>query len=180
MYADVFIAGFGGQGVLLIGNIVAFAAIREGRNASFFPVYGAEKRGGAATCTVVITDREVESPVVGRPGVALLLNAVSMQKYFDRVRPGGFCLINSSLVEEDGSRHPELEILRLPLNEMAMEAGDARLLNMIALGAYACRTGAVSLPGIKQALVEVIPERNHRFIPLNERAIDLGAEAAKK
>ena len=150
MYFDVFMAGFGGQGILLIGNLLAYAAIREGKNASFFPAYGVEKRGGAATCTVVITDGEVESPVVGRPGAALLFNPLSMEKYFERVRPGGFTLINSSLVEDAGRGRADLSLLRLPLNDMALQIGDARLLNMIAVGAYARRTGAVSLPASKR------------------------------
>ncbi len=178
MYSDVFMAGFGGQGVLLIGNLLAYGAIREGKNASFFPAYGVEKRGGAATCMVVVTDGEVESPVVGRPGAALIFNPLSMEKYFERVRPGGFCLINSSLVEADGTSRDDLSLLRLPLNEMALEAGDARLLNMIALGAYVRRSGAVALESIKAALRDVLPERNHRFIPMNEKALDLGTAAA--
>lgn len=179
MTYDVFMAGFGGQGVLLIGNLLAYAAILEGRNASYFPAYGVEKRGGAATCTVVIADGEVGSPVVGSPGAALILNRLSMEKYFSRVRSGGFCLVNSSLVEEDGAERPDLTVLRLPLNEMALEVGDPRLVNMIALGAYVRATGAVRLESLKEGLREVLPERNHRFIPLNIRAIDLGASAAQ-
>ncbi|MBE0597518.1 MAG: 2-oxoacid:acceptor oxidoreductase family protein [Desulfuromonadales bacterium] len=180
MYHDVFMAGFGGQGVLLIGNLLACAAIQEGKNASFFPSYGVEKRGGAAMCTVVITDGEVESPVVGHPGASLILNPLSMEKFFAKVRPGGFCLVNSSLIDDDGSRRSDLDLLQLPLNEMALEVGDPRLINMIALGAYARRSGAIALPALKGALGKVLPERNHRFIPLNEQAIDLGAEAAGK
>lgn len=178
MYHDVFMAGFGGQGILLIGNLLAYAAIREGKNASFFPAYGVEKRGGAAMCTVVITDGEVESPVVGQPGASLILNPLSMEKYFDGVRPGGFCLVNSSLIDDDGSRRGDIDLLRLPLNEMALEAGDSRLVNMIALGAYVGRSGALPLDALKAALTDVLPERNHRFIPMNVRALDLGAEAA--
>ena len=142
MTYDVFMAGFGGQGVLLIGNLLAYAALLEGKNASYFPAYGVEKRGGAATCTVVVSDGEVGSPVIGRPGAALLLNQLSMEKYFDRVRSGGFCLINTSLVETSLGARDDIEILRLPLNEMALELGDLRLLNMITIGAYAERTGA--------------------------------------
>lgn len=178
MNHDVFMAGFGGQGILLIGNLLAYAAIREGKNASYFPAYGVEKRGGAATCTVVIAAGEVGSPVVGNPAAALILNQLSMAKYYDRVKPGGFCLVNTSLVEDDGSRRSDLDLLRLPLNEMALEVGDARLVNMVAIGAYAERTGAVTLASLKEALRDVLPERNHRFIPLNIEAIDRGAQAA--
>ncbi len=180
MYHDVFMAGFGGQGVLLAGNLLAYAAIIEGHNASFFPAYGVEKRGGAAMCTVVITDGEVESPVVGQPGSTLIFNALSMEKYFAKVRPGGFCLVNSSLVEDAGDSRADLDLLHLPLNEMALEIGDPRLINMIAVGAYVRKSGAVSLASLEKALHAVLPERNHRFIPLNVRAIELGAAAVAK
>ena len=119
-------AGFGGQGILLIGNLLAYAAIREGRNTSYFPAYGVEKRGGAATCTVVVADGEVGSPVIGNPGAAILLNPLSMEKYFGRVRAGGLCIVNSSLIEESGDGRSDLRVLRLPLNELALEIGDAR------------------------------------------------------
>ena len=179
MHYDVFMAGFGGQGILLIGNLLAYAAIKEGMNASYFPAYGVEKRGGAATCTVVISDEEVGSPVIGRPGAALIFNPLSMEKYFSKIKPGGFCLINASLVEDSGQERNDLDILRMPLNEMALEAGDARLVNMVALGAYAAKIPAVSFDSLKAALHDVLPERNHHFIPLNVRAIDLGANAAQ-
>jgi 2-oxoglutarate ferredoxin oxidoreductase subunit gamma len=180
MTYDVFMAGFGGQGILLIGNLLAYAAILEGRQASYFPAYGVEKRGGAATCTVVVSDDEVGSPVIGQPSAALILNQLSMEKYFDRIRPGGFCLVNSSLVDNSPTSRTDIDILCLPLNEMALEVGDARLVNMITIGAYAERTGAVALDSLKAALKDVLPERNHRFIPLNIQAIDLGAKAAQE
>ncbi len=177
---DVFMAGFGGQGVLLIGNLLAYAGILEDKNVSYFPAYGVEKRGGAATCTVVISDEEVGSPVIGRPGAALILNPLSMEKYFDRVRPGGFALVNSSLVEDDGGSRDDIGVLRIPVNDLALEVGDARLINMVTIGAYAEVTGAVSLESLKRALEMVLPERNHRFIPMNNAAIDRGAAFARQ
>jgi 2-oxoglutarate ferredoxin oxidoreductase subunit gamma len=178
MCFDVFMAGFGGQGILLIGNLLAYAGILEGKNVSYYPSYGVEKRGGAATCTVLVAEGEIGSPVVGRPSAALILNQTSLERYLPRLRPGAFCLLNTSLVEETGHRRDDLDLLRLPLNEMALELGDPRLVNMIAIGAYAGRTGAVALASLKEALKEVLPERNHRFIPLNVAAIDCGAQAA--
>jgi len=180
MNYDVFMAGFGGQGILLIGNLLAYAGIIEGRNVSYFPAYGVEKRGGAATCTVVVSDEEVGSPVIGHPGAALILNPLSMEKYFDRVRPGGLCIINSSLVEDTGERRDDLRVVRIPVNELALEIGDARLLNMITIGAYAELSGAVSLESLKAALKDVLPERNHRFIPMNVEAIERGAAFARE
>jgi 2-oxoglutarate ferredoxin oxidoreductase subunit gamma len=179
MTYDVFMAGFGGQGVLLIGNLLAYAAILEEKNATYFPAYGVEKRGGAATCTVVVSDEEVGSPVVRNPSAALILNQLSMEKYFDRVRSGGFCLINTSLVEEPSRKREDIDVLGIPLNETALEIGDPRLVNMVTIGAYVEKTGAVSPQSLKDALYLVLPERNHRFIPMNIEAIDRGATFAR-
>ena len=179
MTCDVFMAGFGGQGILLIGNLLSYAAIAEGKNVSYFPAYGVEKRGGAATCTVVISSAEVGSPVIGRPGAALILNPLSMEKYYGKVRPGGFCLLNSSLVEGQGDRDVP-QPLRLTITDLALGIGDPRLVNMVTIGAYAAQSGAVSLDSLKDALSEVLPERNHRFIPMNIEAIDRGAAFARE
>ena len=175
MTHDVFMAGFGGQGVLLVGNLLAYAGMVEEKNVSFFPAYGVEKRGGAATCTVVVSDEEVGSPVIGHPGALLVFNQVAMDKYFQKVVSGGFCLINASLVEEGPEGRSDIDILRIPASEMAVEAGDQRLVNMVMLGAYAQKSGVVSLNSLKEVLKDVLPERNHRFIPMNVQAIDAGA-----
>lgn len=177
MTYDVFMTGFGGQGILIIGNLLAYAGILEGKHVSYFPSYGVEKRGGAANCTVVVSDEEVGSPVIGAPSAGIILNQASFDRHIDRFRPGAFCLINSSLIEEGAGCRDDLDILSLPLNEMALELGDARLLNMIAIGAYGAKCRPVSLDSLKGALKEVLPERNHRFIPLNIAAIDVGAAA---
>ncbi|OQY19558.1 MAG: 2-oxoacid:ferredoxin oxidoreductase subunit gamma [Desulfobacteraceae bacterium 4572_35.1] len=180
MNHDVFIAGFGGQGVLLIGNLLAQATILEGNHASYFPAYGVEKRGGAATCTIVMSDTTVGSPVVGEPEAALLLNPLSMEKYYGHIRSGGFALINSSLVEDDGSSRDDLKRLLIPANEMALEIGDARLANMIVLGAYVEYSKVVEFESIATTLKEVLPERNHRFLPMNQKALEAGAEFCRQ
>ena len=175
MRYDVFISGFGGQGVLLAGNLLSYAAIKEGKNVSFFPAYGVEKRGGAAMCTVVIADGEVGSPVIGGPSVSIVLNQTSLDKFGSKVRAGGICIINSSLVSAEGFDRRDIEIVAIPMNEIAMQLGDARMVNMVALGVYAAKTGAVSLASLEEALKDALPERNHRFIPDNVRAIEAGA-----
>lgn len=175
MRHDVFISGFGGQGVLLAGNLLSHAAILEGKNVSFFPSYGVEKRGGAAMCTVVIADGDVGSPVVGAPSVTILLNQASLDKYGSRPRPGGKCIINTSLIDISGFDRKDIEILLLPMNDIAMELGDSRMVNMVAVGAYSALTGAVKIPSLAEALHETLPERNHRLIPANIRAIEAGA-----
>src|SRR5512136_1287308 len=110
MRRDVFIAGFGGQGVLLAGNLLSLAAINEGKNVSFFPSYGVEKRGGAAMCTVVIADGEVGSPVVGNPTVVVVLNQLSLEKYGAKVKPGGTLIINSSLIDSGAFTRTDITI----------------------------------------------------------------------
>jgi 2-oxoglutarate ferredoxin oxidoreductase subunit gamma len=179
MNFDVFMAGFGGQGILLIGNLLAYAVILEGKNASFFPAYGPEKRGGAATCTVIAADGEIGSPVVGRPGNVLLLNQLATEKYFASVKPGGRALINISLVEDGIFQRDDIQVLRIPANQLALEVGNVRLVNMVMLGAFVEMSGIVSLESLKDALDEIIPERNRRFNPANIQALDCGAAFAR-
>ncbi|NIQ93529.1 MAG: 2-oxoacid:ferredoxin oxidoreductase subunit gamma [Desulfuromonadales bacterium] len=180
MNNNVFMSGFGGQGILLIGNLLAYAGILEDKNVSYYPSYGVEKRGGAANCTIVVADGEVGSPVIGSPEVGLLLNQTAYDKYLEIIGRGGFCLLNSSLIEERPGQREDLDLLRMPINEMALEIGDARLANMVTIGAYAERTGTVALDSLKEALKLVLPERNHRFIPLNHKALELGADFARQ
>jgi 2-oxoglutarate ferredoxin oxidoreductase subunit gamma len=175
MRHDLFIAGFGGQGVLLAGNLLAYAAINEGKNVSFFPSYGVEKRGGAAMCTIVIAGGEVGSPVIGSPSTLIVLNQLSLDKFGARVKSGGTCIINSSLIDSSSFARTDIEVLRVPMNDIALELGDSRLVNMVAAGVYAAKTGAVSLAALTAALNDVLPERNHRFIPANMQAIEAGA-----
>jgi 2-oxoglutarate ferredoxin oxidoreductase subunit gamma len=171
---DVFIAGYGGQGVLLAGNLLSYAAIIDGKNVSFLPSYGVEKRGGAAMCTVVITEGEVGSPVVGAPSVSVFLDQTSLDKYSSKTRTGGTCIINSSLIEVSRFDRRDITIVLLPMNEIAMELGDSRMVNMVAVGAYAALTKAVAISSLSEALKEALPERNHKYIPANLRAIESG------
>lgn len=177
MRYDVFFAGYGGQGVLLAGNLLSYAAIHEGKNVSFFPAYGVEKRGGAAMCTVVIADGDTGSPVVGHPSVSVILNQLSWDKYADKVKEGGICLVNSSLVNLEGVSLDGRELLAIPMNQIAIDLGDVRMVNMVACGAYAAASGALPLDSLKEALKDALPERNHKLIPANIQAIEAGAAA---
>jgi len=180
MRHDVFIAGYGGQGVLLAGNLLSYAAIHEGKNVSFLPAYGVEKRGGSAMCTVVFADGDTGSPVVGHPSVSVILNQLSFDKYAGRVRQGGICIVNSSLVECENAELPGVELVRIAMNQIALDLGDVRMVNMVACGAYVARTAALALQSLEEALKKALPERNHRLIPANVRAIETGAEMARK
>lgn len=179
MRYDVFIAGYGGQGVLLAGNLLSYAAIREGKNVSFFPAYGVEKRGGAAMCTVVFADGDTGSPVVGNPSVSVLLNQLSFDKYAAKVKRGGVCIVNSSLVETGGINLPGVEMVLVPMNQIAIDIGDIRMVNMVACGAYIEKTGALSSNSLEAALKKALPERNHKLIPANVKAMEAGAGAAR-
>lgn len=179
MRHDVLIAGFGGQGVLLAGNMLSYAAIDEGKNVSYFPAYGVEKRGGSATCTVVIANGAVGSPVVGSMSTLVALNQASLERFGDKVRPGGICVVNTSLVDTSTLKRDDITVVPVAMNDIAMELGDARMVNMVALGAYVALTGAVGMESLSEALKEALPERNHRFIPANIKAIEAGAQAAQ-
>jgi 2-oxoglutarate ferredoxin oxidoreductase subunit gamma len=179
MRKDVLIAGFGGQGVLLAGNLLSYAAIDEGMNVSYFPAYGVEKRGGSATCTVVIADGAVGSPVVGQPSVLVVLNQASLDRFGARVRPGGILIVNSSLADVSALNRTDIDVVPIPMNEIATDLGDLRMVNMVAVGAYVALTDAVKLPSLTAALAQALPERNHRFIPANVKAIETGAQAAR-
>ena len=174
MNDDVYMAGFGGQGILLIGNLLAYAAIKEGKNASFFPAYGPEKRGGAAMCSVIVADQEIGSPVVGQPVNALLLNQDAFEKYYPKVRSGGLCIYNSSLVDASEHLRDDITTVAVPANQVATEVGNVKLVNMVMLGALLAQNPLVQLDSVKQALDAIIPERNKRFIPANLQALDRG------
>jgi 2-oxoglutarate ferredoxin oxidoreductase subunit gamma len=177
MRFDVFFAGYGGQGVLMAGNLLSYAAIHEGKNVSFFPAYGVEKRGGSAMCTVVISKGDTGSPVVGEPSASIILNQLSFDKYADKVKPGGICIVNSSLINLDGVVLEGRELIDIPMNQIAIDLGDVRMVNMVACGAYVTATNALKLESLQEALKDTLPERNHRLIPANLKAIQAGAEA---
>jgi 2-oxoglutarate ferredoxin oxidoreductase subunit gamma len=153
MQNDVIMAGFGGQGILLIGKMLAYAGMHEGKEVSWLPSYGPEMRGGTANCTVVISDRPVGSPVIRSPRAVVAMNLPSLDKFEPNVRPGGLLLINSSLINRKTTRD-DVTVIEVPANEIANELGNRRGANMVALGAYLGATDAVSLDGV----IEVVRE----------------------
>ena len=178
-YYDVIIAGFGGQGVLAIGNLLAYAAMKEGRHVTFLPTYGVEMRGGTANCTVVISSREIGSPIVQRPHAAISMNLPSLLKYGPRVLPKGLLMVNSSLIDLKEVSRNDVELLAIPVNDIAIQTGNPKLANMIALGAFAEKTKWVGMPSLFESLEKVFDERHHGLIPSNIKAIQIGAEYVK-
>lgn len=180
MYFDVFISGFGGQGILLAGQLLAEAAMEKGLNVTFFPSYGVEMRGGTARCTVIISDEEIGSPIVDSPGCVIAMNQPSLLRFQDVVVDGGLLIVNSSLAKMEDVTREGVHIHQVPMSELAIELGNARLTNMVALGAYAQLSGAIKTEELGQALQSVIPVRNQKLIPLNEKAILEGAAYAAR
>ena len=178
-YDDLIISGFGGQGVLIIGNLLADAAMREGRHVTFLPIYGVEMRGGTANCTVVVSSREVGSPVIEKPHAGIIMNLPSLVKYQPRLLPGGLMLFNSSLIDPREADRRDIEILPVPVNEIAIENGNPRLANMVALGAFIERTKLVRMTSLFESLEKVIDQRYHSLIPHNIKAMEKGAQFVK-
>lgn len=178
MYQDVMIAGFGGQGVLLAGKLLAYAGMVEGRHVTWFPSYGAEMRGGTANCTVIISDEEIGSPVVQNPTAMMILNEASFKKFEKRINTGGRLFLNTSLVQGLSTRS-DIERIEVRANEIAESLGDIRIANMVMLGALLCRTKIVSLESVLTALKHVLPTRYHSLISLNEKALRAGADGCR-
>jgi 2-oxoglutarate ferredoxin oxidoreductase subunit gamma len=176
MYYDVIIAGFGGQGILLVGNILASAAMEEGKHVAYVPTYGVEMRGGTANCTVVISNREIGSPVIGKPLSAIIMNSPSLMKFEDRLKPGGLLLLNSSLVDPHDVSRKDVQLFPIPLNEIASQLGNTKLANMVALGAYVEKTRIIKEASIPDALTSILDQRHHRMIPSNLEAINKGRD----
>ena len=180
MRNSVIMAGFGGQGILLIGNMLAYAALEEGKHVTYMPSYGVEMRGGTANCTVVTSDEPIGSPIVGKPESVIVMNLPSLKKFESWIKPGGNLFFNTSLISPDQQTRRDITVYPVTANDLATEMGNARLANMILIGAYAETTGVVSQTSLISSLSKVISERNARFIPQNVEAIKLGAQQVKQ
>ncbi len=173
MQDDVVMAGFGGQGIMLIGKILAYAGMEEGREVSWLPSYGPEMRGGTANCTVVIADLPIGSPVVQKPRSLVVMNRPSLERFGKDVKPGGSVIINTSLITIRTDRDDVEEIL-VPANDIAIELGVPKAANMVILGAYVAKTGIVSLDSIKAFVKKTFAHKPH-VIEKNYDCLDRGA-----
>jgi 2-oxoglutarate ferredoxin oxidoreductase subunit gamma len=165
---------------MIIGNLLAYAAMKEGRYVTYLPIYGVEMRGGTANCTVVISSKEIGSPVVERPHAAIVMNLPSLIKYEPRILPKGLLLINSSLIDLKETFRKDIEFLPIPVNEIAIDSGNPKLANMVALGAFIEKTKLVRMASLLGSFEKVLDERYHHLIPSNIKAIEVGAEYNKK
>ena len=171
-----FFAGFGGQGIISLGQIWVYCAMEEGKNVTFFPFYGAEKRGGIARAGVIVSDEEIASPLVTTPDSVLVMNPDSLPLCEKMVKPNGLMLINSSLVTDLPSRK-DVRVVKVDAQTIAEKIGDAKIANMVALGAMAKLTGALELSSVEKILKKFFPESKHKFVPMNVEAIKAGMEA---
>jgi 2-oxoglutarate ferredoxin oxidoreductase subunit gamma len=176
MTAKVIMAGFGGQGVVLMGTLLSYSAMVQGKHTTFFPSYGAEMRGGTANCSVIVSDDEIPSPVVSEPDCIVAMNIASLDKFESRVKPGGTIFINSSLIKRDLVRD-DVEEVRIPANEMAEDLGSAKAANMVMLGGVLKKTGAVELESAVKSLSGVLSERAMALLDVNKKALRKGFDA---
>jgi 2-oxoglutarate ferredoxin oxidoreductase subunit gamma len=168
-------AGFGGQGVLSIGLNFAQAGMREGKNVTYLPSYGAEVRGGTANCTVAISDEEIASPVASSPDFVIAMNQPSMIRFQNKIQSGGVLFVNSSLVEAEVSRG-DIDVVKIPANKIAEELGNVKSANMVMLGAFIKKTNMVSLSSIMAGLLDALKGKQ-RLIAINEKALQAGYDA---
>jgi 2-oxoglutarate ferredoxin oxidoreductase subunit gamma len=175
MQTEVIIAGFGGQGVLFAGQLLSYAAMAAGKEVTWIPSYGPEMRGGTANCTVIVADEEIGSPLVRYPQSAIAMNLPSLDKYESLVKPGGVLIVNASMVNRAAQRK-DIHAISIPANEIAETLGDKRMTNMVLLGGLLANLPFLPLEAIEKALADHLPVRHQRLLPLNYKALHLGAE----
>jgi 2-oxoglutarate ferredoxin oxidoreductase subunit gamma len=177
MQKEIIIAGFGGQGVLFGGQVLAYAAMDLGKEVTWIPSYGPEMRGGTANCTVVIADEEIGSPLVEHPSLGIALNLPSFDKYEELLATGGTLVVNKSMVDR-GAQRSDISVLFVPCNQIAEEIGDRKLLNMVAVGALLGALPEIGLPDVERALEHHLPARHRDLLPKNYEALRRGQRAA--
>ncbi|MGB9846993.1 MAG: 2-oxoacid:acceptor oxidoreductase family protein [Desulfotomaculales bacterium] len=173
MTERIIIAGFGGQGVLFTGQLLAYAGMTEGKHVSWIPSYGAEMRGGTANCSVTVADTEISSPLVEEPDTLFAFNLPSLLKFAPRLRTGGLLLLNSSLVK-GGVKRKDVRFCPVAASEIAERIGSAQLANLVMLGAYLKLTGLVSFGSIAGALEKILPPHRRHLLPANLQALKEG------
>ena len=175
MRTEVTFAGFGGQGILFAGKVLALVGLEEGKEVVWLPSYGPEMRGGTANCTVVISDKPIASPIISFPSNAVVMNRPSLEKFGPLVKNGGMLIINSSLIPDTSDR-TDITIYKVPCNQLAIDMGSPQSANMVALGAFVKRAGIVDIDRTRK-LIEKYFAGNAEVSRLNCEAFDLGAKA---
>lgn len=175
MQTEILIAGFGGQGVLFAGQLLAYAGMEYGKQVTWIPSYGPEMRGGTANCTVIVSDNEIGSPLVRNPKALLAFNLPSLDKYESAVAEGGVLVVNSSMVNRPVVRK-DIQSIVLPADEIAESLGAKRMSNMVMVGALLANLPFLPMEAVVQALNGHLPERHKKLLPQNIKALEKGAE----
>lgn len=175
MKHEIIIAGFGGQGVLSMGKILAYSGLMEDKEVTWMPAYGPEQRGGTANVTVIVSDERISSPVLSKYDVAIVLNQPSLDKFEPRVKPGGILIYDGNGIAAPPSR-TDIKVYRMDAMDKAAEMKNAKVFNMIILGGLLKVCPVVSTEGLNKALFKTLPERYHNLIPLNMEAVEQGKQ----
>ena len=175
---ELVVAGFGGQGVLSLGMTLAYAGMVEGKEISWMPSYGPEMRGGTANCITILSEKKISSPIISQFDTAIVLNQPSMDKFAPRIKPGGLLLYESGNIFKPSTR-TDIGIVGIPASTEALLMKNARIMNMIILGAYLQLKPVVQIDSILEALKKVLPEKYHHLLPINREALEKGMSLAQ-
>lgn len=179
MKEEIIIAGFGGQGVLSMGKILAYSGLMEGKEVTWMPSYGPEQRGGTANVTVILSDQPISSPILNEYDIAIVLNQPSMNKFESKVKPGGILIYDGYGINNPVSR-TDIDVYRVDAMDAATEMKNEKAFNMIILGGLLKTVPMVQLENVLLGLKKSLPERHHKLIPMNEAAIRKGMEIIRK
>ncbi len=172
MEQKITIAGFGGQGVIMLGNLLAYAAVYDGKHTTNMASYGAEMRGGTANSTTIISDREIMSPVVEKPNIIIVMSQQSLDKFEPKVAANGIIFFDSSLIKRK-AQCKDVAVVEVPATDIANELGNVKVANMVMLGAFIKKTNLLSLGAVKKALKKML-ESKQSLVEINEKAIERG------
>lgn len=174
METKIILAGFGGQGIVLAGNILARAALLEGRNIAGMVSYGAEIRGGTANASVIISDEEIFSPIISKADTVFAFNQPSLSKFSSRLSESGFLVVNTSLIKELTDVKDSVKVIRIPATEIAIELGNVRSANVVAIGAYIKVSGFLKKQSVLRAIEEAFSKKKQGLVELNKKAFEKG------
>jgi len=180
IYEEVVIAGFGGQGIILAGKLLAQTAMKAGKEVTYMPSYGAEVRGGTANCMVIIASEPIACPVVSKPDSLIVMNKASLDKFAPHLKIGGLLVMNSSMIDDVPRLDETIEILKVPADEIAVQLGNQKVANMVALGAYLHWRSYLTADAAAESLPDVLAERYHKMLPVNAEALRRGAQFTQK
>jgi 2-oxoglutarate ferredoxin oxidoreductase subunit gamma len=178
MQQEFVFSGFGGQGVMFIGQLLAYAAMDNGKEVTWIPSYGPEMRGGTANCTVVVSNKPIGSPITSQPKIGIIFNRPSFVKYEAIIKPGGLLVVNSSLIPDAETEREDITLINIPATDIAYELGNARLTNIIMIGAALTVQPVLPVDAIRQALSGHIPSHRRNMLDVNYKALAKGAEFA--